>query len=175
MMVRPKRTNIPASSMTMASLTALSTLSEDTAELPERAQSAAAVLEDTEFMRSTRRPETEAEMQAVVRDLKAQFTKLQQTAGEKEAELERLHAARERSDTAVAQASEADRDMEDFKVRIEARYAALDERLPDLSKQKHALEDVIKRLQKANKVMNSRLQQSRCGQTFDSLLIFMHT
>ena len=163
MMVRPKRTIIPASSMTMASLSALSALSEDAEELPERAQSAAAVLEDTEHVRSTRRPETEAEMQAVIRDLKAQFTKLQQTVGEKEAELERLHGARDRSDTAAVQAGEADRDMEDFKSRVEARYMAIDERLPDLSKQKYALEDVAKRLQKANKVMNSRLQQSRCG------------
>jgi len=161
MMVRPKRTIIPASSMTTASFSALSALSEDAEELPERAQSAAAVLEDTEHLRSVRRPETEAEMQAIIRDLKAQFAKLQQTAGEKEVELERLHMARDRSDTAVVQAGEADRDMEEFKNRIEARYTAIDERLPDLAKQKHALGDVITRLNKANKVMNSRLQQCR--------------
>jgi len=145
----------------MASFAALSALSEDAEELPERAQSAAAVLEDTDHLRSARRPETEAEMHAIVRDLKAQLAKLQQTAGEKEVELERLHTARERSDTAVVQAGEADKDMEEFKNRIEARYTAIDERFPDLSKQKNALADVITRLNKANKVMNSRLQQCR--------------
>ena len=155
--VRPKRTMIPASSMSAASLAAL----DDSRELPERAQSASAILEDTEFNRSHRRPETEAEMQAFIRDLKAQFTKLQQTATSKSAELERLHAARDRSDRDEAQVWEADKDFEDFKQRIDARNTAIDDRLPDLSKQKHELEEVVKRLHKANKTMNNRLGQCR--------------
>lgn len=158
--VRAKRTNIPASSMSMASLAALSAM-EDSGELPERAQSAAAVLEDTEFARSTRRPETEAELLAYVRDLKAQCSRLQQAAGDKESELERLHAARDRSDKDGAQVEEADKDFEDFKQRIEARYNATEDRLPDLAKQKYELDDVIRRLHKANKVMTNRLGQCR--------------
>jgi len=159
MTVRPKRTVIPASSMSAASLAALSELC-DSSELPERAQSAP-VLEDSQFSRSTRRPESEAELQAFVRDLKAQFSKLQQTAAGKEAELERLRAAAERTCKDEEHAWEADKDFEDFKQRIEARNASIEDSLPNLSKQKHELDDVIKRLQKANKIMNNRLAQCR--------------
>jgi len=158
--VRPKRTNIPASSMSMASLAALSAM-QSSGGLPERAQSAAAVLEDTEFARSTRRPETEVELLAYVRDLKAQCFRLQQTAGDKEAELERLYTARDRSDKDGAQVEEADKDFDDFKQRIETRQSAVEDRLPDLSKQKHELDNVIKRLHRANKVMTNRLGQCR--------------
>ena len=160
MTVRPKRTSIPASSMSAASLAALSELG-DSRELPERAQSAAAILEDTEPSRSTRRPESEAELQVFVRDLKAQFSKLQQTAADREAELERLRAARDRTAKDEEQAWEADKDFEDFKQRVEARHTAIEDSLPNLAKQKHELEEVVKRLNKANKVMNNRLSQCR--------------
>ena len=86
---------------------------------------------------------------------------LLQTAVDREAELERLRAARDRTAKDEEQAWEADKDFEDFKQRVEARHAAIEESLPNMVKQKHELEDVIKRLHKANKHMNNRLSQCR--------------
>jgi hypothetical protein len=157
--IRPRGRPIPTTSMSMASLHELGAQSSE--DLPERAQSASGALEGTEFVRSTRRPETEAELEALVRGLKVQHAKLQQTSRDKEAELERLHSARDRSDRDEAQVGEADKDFEEFQQRIEARNNGIDDRLPDLISQKRDLQDVTRRLEKANKVMNNRLGTCR--------------
>ena len=127
-----------------------------------RARSAAAVLEDAGSGASTRRlPDNEEDAGAWLRDLKAQLSRLEQTAKDKEAELERLKSASGKSDRDAAHVGEAEENLEDFKRRVEARQRDVEDRLPDLSKQKSALEEIIKRLHKANKHMNNRLGQCR--------------
>lgn len=96
-----------------------------------------------------------------VLNLKAQFTRLEQMRKDKEDEIKRLKDKYQIKDKEVAQAREVDREVEDFRQRVEERIAATEGRLPELLQQRKALEEVIRRLKLVNKGLTWRLNQGK--------------
>lgn len=82
-------------------------------------------------------------------------------AADKEDEIKRLKDKYQIKDKEVAQAREVDREVEDFRQRVEERIAATEGRLPELLQQRKALEEVIRRLKLVNKGLTWRLNQGK--------------